>query len=56
MGLKDLPPEWQYYIFRKITEERKGNKKLKEWGCSTRKYSEFKRKFYELAKLPKEGG
>jgi hypothetical protein len=33
-----------------------GNKKLKEWGCSTRKYSEFKKKFYELAKLPQEGG
>jgi hypothetical protein len=34
----------------------KGNKKLKEWGCSTRKYSEFKKKFYEFAKIPKEGG
>jgi hypothetical protein len=33
-----------------------GNKKLKEWGHSTRKYSEFKKKFYELAKLPNEGG
>jgi hypothetical protein len=33
-----------------------GNKKLKEWGCSTRKYSEFKKKFYEFAKLPQEGG
>jgi hypothetical protein len=33
-----------------------GNKKLKEWGNSTRKYSEFKKKFYELAKLPNEGG
>jgi len=33
-----------------------GNKKLKEWGCSTRKYSEFKKKLYEFAKLPKEGG
>jgi len=33
-----------------------GNKKLKEWGHSTRKYSEFKKKFYELAKLPQEGG
>jgi hypothetical protein len=32
------------------------NKKLKEWGHSTRKYSEFKKKFYELAKLPQEGG
>jgi len=32
------------------------NKKLKEWGCSTRKYSEFKKKFYEFAKLPQEGG
>jgi hypothetical protein len=33
-----------------------GNKKLKEWGHSTWKYSEFKKKFYELAKLPNEGG
>jgi hypothetical protein len=33
-----------------------GNRKLKEWGCSTRKYSEFKKKFYEFAKLPQEGG
>jgi hypothetical protein len=33
-----------------------GNKKLKEWGCSTRKYSEFKKKLYEFAELPKEGG
>jgi len=33
-----------------------GNKKLKEWGCSTRKYSEFKRKLYEFAKLPQDGG
>jgi hypothetical protein len=33
-----------------------GNKKLKEWGHSTRKYSEFKKKFYELAKLPQDGG
>lgn len=32
------------------------NKKLKEWGCSTRKYREFKEKFYEFAKLPQEGG
>ncbi|MEM0328371.1 MAG: TraM recognition domain-containing protein [Nitrososphaeria archaeon] len=32
------------------------NKKLKEWGASTRKYSEFKKKFYEFAKLPQEGG
>jgi hypothetical protein len=33
-----------------------GNKKLKEWGGSTRKYSEFKKKFYEFSKLPQEGG
>ena len=33
----------------------KGNKKLKEMGCSTRHYSEFKKKFYEFAKLPPEG-
>jgi hypothetical protein len=33
-----------------------GNKKLKEWGCSTRKYSEFKKKLYEFAKLPQDGG
>jgi len=32
-----------------------GNKKLKDMGDSTRKYSEFKKKFYELAKLPPEG-
>ena len=32
-----------------------GNKKLKEMGCSTRHYSEFKKKFYEFAKLPPEG-
>jgi hypothetical protein len=42
------------YTSADIYEE--GNKKLKEWGCSTRKYSEFKKKFYEMAKLPKEGG
>jgi hypothetical protein len=32
-----------------------GNKKLKDMGCSTRHYSEFKKKFYELAKLPPKG-
>ncbi|MEM0172467.1 MAG: hypothetical protein QXP36_01850 [Conexivisphaerales archaeon] len=32
------------------------NKKLKEGGASMRKYSEFKKKFYEFAKLPQEGG
>jgi hypothetical protein len=42
------------YTSAEIYEE--GNKKLKEWGCSTRKYSEFKKKFYEMAKLPKDGG
>jgi Cdc6-like AAA superfamily ATPase len=42
------------YTSADIYEE--GNKKLKEWGYSTRKYSEFKKKFYEMAKLPKEGG
>jgi hypothetical protein len=42
------------YNSAEIYEE--GNKKLKEWGHSTRKYSEFKKKFYELAKLPQEGG
>jgi SHS2 domain-containing protein len=42
------------YSSADIYEE--GNKKLKEWGCSTRKYSEFKKKLYEFAKLPKEGG
>jgi hypothetical protein len=36
------------YTSADIYEE--GNKKLKEWGCSTRKYSEFKKKFYEMAK------
>jgi len=42
------------YTSADIYEE--ANKKLKEWGCSTRKYSEFKKKLYEFAKLPKEGG
>jgi hypothetical protein len=42
------------YASADIYEE--ANKKLKEWGCSTRKYSEFKKKLYEFAKLPKEGG
>jgi hypothetical protein len=32
-----------------------GNKKLKDMGASTRHYSEFKKKFYELAKLPPKG-
>ncbi len=31
------------------------NKKLKSLGASTRDYSEFKNKFYELSKLPPEG-
>jgi hypothetical protein len=42
------------YSSADIYEE--GNKKLKEWGSSTRKYSEFKEKLYEFAKLPKDGG
>jgi len=42
------------YKASEIYEE--GNKKLKEWGCSTRDYSEFKKKLYEFAKLPEEGG
>lgn len=42
------------YKASEIYEE--GNKKLKEWGCSTRDYSEFKKKLYEFAKLPQEGG
>lgn len=42
------------YKASEIYEE--GNKKLKEWGCSTRNYSEFKKKLYEFAKLPQEGG
>ena len=42
------------YTSADIYEE--ANKKLKEWGCSTKKYSEFKKKLYEFAKLPKEGG
>jgi hypothetical protein len=33
-----------------------GNRKLKEWGCSTRKYDEFKKKLYEFVKLPQDGG
>jgi hypothetical protein len=41
------------YLASDIYEE--GNKKLKEWGCSTRHYKEFKKKFYEFAKLPPEG-
>lgn len=32
-----------------------GNKKLKSLGVSTSNYSEFKKKFYELSKLPPEG-
>jgi hypothetical protein len=32
-----------------------GNKKLKDMGASTRHYSEFKKKFYELTKLPPKG-
>jgi hypothetical protein len=32
-----------------------GNKKLKALGASTCHYSEFKKKFYELSKLPPEG-
>jgi hypothetical protein len=32
-----------------------GNKKLKSLGASTSNYSEFKKKFYELSKLPPEG-
>jgi len=31
------------YNYAEIYEE--GNKKLKEWGCSTRKYDESKRSF-----------
>jgi len=42
------------YTSADIYEE--ANKKLKEWGCSTRKYSDFKKKFYEFSKLPQEGG
>jgi hypothetical protein len=41
------------YLASDIYEE--GNKKLKEWGCSTRHYKQFKKKFYEFAKLPPEG-
>jgi hypothetical protein len=41
------------YLASDIYEE--GNRKLKEWGCSTRHYKEFKKKFYEFAKLPPEG-
>jgi hypothetical protein len=41
------------YLASDIYEE--GNKKLKEWGCSTRHYKEFKKKFYEFAKLPPKG-
>lgn len=32
-----------------------GNKKLKSLGASTSNYTEFKKKFYELSKLPPEG-
>ncbi|MCP8313115.1 MAG: type IV secretory system conjugative DNA transfer family protein [archaeon] len=41
------------YNASEIFEE--GNKKLKDMGASTRHYSEFKKIFYELAKLPPEG-
>jgi hypothetical protein len=41
------------YLASDIYEE--GNRKLKEWGCSTRHYKEFKKKFYEFAKLPPKG-
>ena len=42
-----------YYKASAIFEQ--GNKKLKEWGVSTRHYSDFKKTFYKLAKLPPEG-
>ena len=41
------------YNASEIFEE--GNKKLKAMGYSTAHYSEFKKKFYEMAKLPPEG-
>lgn len=41
------------YMASDIYEE--GNKKLKSLGASTSNYSEFKKKFYELSKLPPEG-
>ncbi|MDD2666635.1 MAG: type IV secretion system DNA-binding domain-containing protein [Methanocellales archaeon] len=41
------------YYASDIFEE--ANKKLKLMGASTRHYSEFKKKFYELSKLPPEG-
>jgi len=41
------------FLASDIFEE--GNKQLKKMGASTRKYAEFKKKFYELSKLPPEG-
>ncbi|MFZ3168279.1 MAG: type IV secretion system DNA-binding domain-containing protein [Candidatus Methanoperedens sp.] len=41
------------YLASEIYEE--ANKKLKSLGASTSNYSEFKKKFYELSKLPPEG-
>lgn len=41
------------YLASDIFEQ--GNKQLKKMGGSTRKYSEFKKKFYEFSKLPPEG-
>jgi hypothetical protein len=41
------------YLASDIYEE--ANKKLKSQGASTSNYSEFKKKFYELSKLPPEG-
>ena len=41
------------FLASDIFEE--GNKYLKKMGASTRKYAEFKKKFYELSKLPPEG-
>ena len=41
------------YNASEIFEE--GNKKLKAMGHSTCHYSDFKKKFYEMAKLPPEG-
>jgi len=42
-----------YYRASEIFEY--ANKKLKEWGASTKHYNDFKKAFYKLAKLPPQG-
>ena len=54
MCIRDRAIGTGHYKASEIYEQ--GNKKLKEWGCSTRKYKDFKNKLYKLAKLPRDGG